>query len=150
MESPNYRAKIANTLTSGKKLEHQKKAASPTPTSDYGQSNNNNFWLQNSKGTASRRRGGADNVLMGAAAAAGGLYPLTERKNQDITGQNTKGELATVNRKVKFQEEDNDSTMLKTTGRAKKRGEVKSQSAMKYRRTLSMNDYKQFKYIEEI
>lgn len=34
------------------------------------------------------------------------------------------------------------------TGKGKRRGEIKSQSAVKYRRTLSMNDYKQFKYIE--
>lgn len=84
---------------------------------------------------------------------AGGTapYPLTERKNHDLCAQNLKNDLiAPLNRKVKFQEEDVDSNYLKTTGRARKMSEAKSQSAMKGRRTMSMNDYKQFKYIEKI
>lgn len=57
-------------------------------------------------------------------------FPLTERKNQLCSVRERPIESA---RGVQFTP-----------------NQLKSQSAMKVRRTLSMNDYKQFKYIEDI
>lgn len=57
-------------------------------------------------------------------------FPLTERKNQLCSVQERPAE---PSKAVQFTP-----------------NQLKSQSAMKVRRTLSMNDYKQFKFIEDI
>ena len=143
---------------------------SPTPSNDYGQQQcqQKHFQLLNNRTLAmgnGRRR--ATDVLMGSGQGSSpNPYPLTERKNNDLFGrqkqrvtdflgggQGEPGGLTTnaTTRRVKFADDSEElSSLLNGVDRSRRRGETKSQSAVKYRRTLSMNDYKQFKYIDQI